>query len=55
MINMGDDCYVTYSIHRSRKRIGKMDAYTGIVNEVYVQFIITNGMLGGIATGVFAG
>jgi hypothetical protein len=31
-----------------------MDAYTRIVNEVYVQFTITNESSAGIATDVFA-
>jgi hypothetical protein len=54
MINMGDDCDVTNMVHTSRQRIGKMDACTRVVNEVYVQFLLTNEMSAASATDVFA-
>jgi hypothetical protein len=54
MVNMGDNCNVTYTVHRSRWRIAKMAAPNRIFNEVYVQNIsytsVTNESFAQIAT-----
>ena len=34
MVNMGNNCNITYTFHRNRRRIGKMAAPNQIVNEV---------------------